>query len=258
MNPSELYRFSEFEQLVYGMISRKDGIKAKEIAAVLQVSRSEVNKLLVQSALMREMCYKDQDYGWHALIRQQYPHEGLYEFSGWYGYVSEFLAQDEETWLSQLRSGCERIGRNLNDTRGLIHSFLDCRQVMRNLFQDLGEMGLKDFLDWEITFELRLNRARYIRIFADVLLISGSRVFALEFKMKDRVNPEEVLQAAKYVPYLEMILGKEVDVIPALVLTGTRDLFDFVPLPDSMGELAVCSGDMLFNILNEYMGFLRE
>ncbi|MBQ8073386.1 MAG: MarR family transcriptional regulator [Clostridia bacterium] len=251
-------RFSREEQRVYALISRSDGLKAREIAAALGMDRSSVSRLLVQSALMREMCYQDGAYRWHALIRQQAPHEGLELFAGWYGRVAEFLAQEETEWLTRLREGCQRIGRNLNDTRGLIHSFLDCGQVMRGLFADLREMdALPNHRDWELAFELRLNRARYIRIYADVLLIAGKRAFTLEFKMKDQVDPEEVLQAAKYVPYLEMVLGPEMDVIPALVLTGRHDYFDFVPIGRSDGELAACSGDMLFNVLNEYMGFLR-
>jgi len=172
--------------------------------------------------------------------------------------VKEFLAQSEEEWLAVLEDGCRRIGRNLNDTRGLIHSFLDCRKVMLGLFADLKEMADSRFQDWEIVFELRFNRARYIRIYADVLVLTGERAFTLEFKMKNRIDPDEVLQAAKYVPYLEILLGKRVDVIPALVLTGAADLFEFVPVGQTEYELPVCSGDMLFNVFNEYMGFLQE
>ena len=258
MNTSENGRFSRTEQQVYGLISRSEGLKAREIAHQLGLDKTEVSRLLVKSALMREMCYQDREYRWHALIRQAFPHEGLYEFTEWYGRVREFLAQGEGEWLNQLQSGCQRIGRNLNDTRGLIHSFLDCRETMRNLFRDLAEMDVREYPEWEIAFELRLNRARYIRIYADVLIITGAHAFTLEFKMKDRIDPEEVLQAAKYVPYLEMILGPRIEVIPALVLTGSRDFFDFVPIGDTEGVLAACSGDMIFNVLNEYLGFLRE
>ena len=251
-------RFSGVEQDVYGLISRADGLKAREIARILGMDRTEVSRLLVRSALMREMCYQDREYRWHALIRQSFPHEGLTEFSGWYGRVSEFLEQDGEAWLNQLQEGCRRIGRNLNDTRGLMHSFRDCGSTMRSLFDDLEEMGVRGYPDWEIAFEVRLNRARYIRIYADVLLMTGAHAFTLEFKMKNQPDPAEVIQAAKYVPYLEMIFGTEVNVVPALVLTGAADTFGFVPIGTTEGVLACCSGDMLFNVLNEYLGFLRE
>ncbi len=254
VNPAR--RFSPAEQRVYAVIAREDGIKAREISRRLGIDRTEINRLLVSSALMRELCYQDRDYGWHALIRQAYPHEGLYEFSGWYGTAAEFERQGEAEWLAQLEEGCRRVGRNLNDTRGLLHSFRDCRNTMAGLFRDLRDMMDRPFGDWELAFELRLNRARYIRIYTDVLLIAGSKAFSLEFKMKDRIDPDEVYQAAKYVPYLEIVLGSRIDVIPALVLTGTRELFEYAPLAGTEFEIPVCSGDMLFNVLNEYLGFL--
>lgn len=254
---STIREFSAEERAVYELIAREDGIKAREIASHLGLERAGINRLLVSSALMREICYQDREYRWHALIRQRIPHEGLYEVSAWYGRVGEFMAQDEEEWLSRMREGCGRIGRSLNDTRGLIHSFLDCRGVMRGLFEDLSGMTADPVSDWEITFELRFNRARYIRVYADVLVITPDHAFSLEFKMKNRIDPEEVLQAAKYTPYLEILLGPRVDVIPALVLTGAADLFEFVPIGETDAVLPVCSGDMLFNVFNEYLGFLN-
>ena len=250
--------FSREELAVYALISRHDGMKAREIAKEAGLDKSDVSRMLVSSALMREMCYQDSEYRWHAVVRQGKRHEGLYEFSGWYGTVREFLDQEEEAWLEQLTAGCQRIGRSLNDQRGLIHSFRDCRETMRRLFGDLREMTAEPFGDWEIVFELRMNRARWIRIYADVLVITPERVFSLEFKMKKETDPEEVLQAAKYAPYLEILFGKDMDVIPALVLTGARDLFTYETIGKTDYVLPVVSGDMLFNVLNEYMGFLQE
>ena len=157
--------------------------------------------------------------------------------------------------LKELSEGCTRIGRNLNDTRGLIHSFRDCRETMLSLFTDLKDMGVATE-KWEITFELRFNLRRYIRIYADVLVITQNRVFPLEFKMKDRIDPEEVLQAAKYVPYLEILFGKDMDIYPALVLTGASELFEYAQIGKTEYILPVCSGDMLFNVFNEAMSFL--
>ena len=249
--------FPPEERAVYALISRNDGLKAREIGARLGMDRTTVSRLLFQTPLMREMCYQDREYRWHALIRQEAVHEGLYEFSGWYGTVREFMECPEAEWLEKLQEGCRRIGRNLNDARGLIHSFRDCGETMRGLFRDLEAMTDGGFEDWELVFEFRLNRARYIRIYADVLLITRQRVFSLEFKMKKEIDPAEVEQAAKYCPYLEVIFGERYDVIPALVLTGARDLFGFVPIGGTEFELPVASGDMLFNVLNEYLGFLN-
>lgn len=257
MRRSETDLFPEEELNIYALIAREDGVKAREIARETGLDKSAVSRLLVSSALMRELCFQDREYLWHALVRQKAPYEGLREFSGWYGTVREFLALEEDEWLRQLEEGCVRIGRSLNDTRGLIHSFTDCRQTMVRLFEDLGNMSSLPFPDWEIVFELRLNRARRIRVYADVLLITPGKVFSLEFKMKNKIDPEEVLQAAKYVPYLEILFGKRTDLLPALVLTGAADLFDYVPVGRTEFVLPVCSGDMLFNVLNEYLGFLQ-
>ena len=110
----------------------------------------------------------------------------------------------------------------------------------------------------EIAFEFRLKRTRYVRIYADVLVITEDKVFSLEFKMKDAILAEEVSQAAKYVPYLEIVFGPEYEVIPALILTAAKETFDFVSIGECDAILPVCSGDMLFNVFDEYLGFLSE
>ena len=207
---------------------------------------------------MKELCWQDRDYRWHGIVRQARPHAGLQEFAGYYGLAGEFLALSEEEWLARLQEGCANIGRSLSDTRGLLHSFRDCREQMLRLFRDLAEMAGEDCLGWEIAFELRLKRSRHVRIYADVLVITVDRVFALEFKMKDRIEPDEVLQSAKYVPYLEIVFGTGYEVIPVLVLTAARDMFEFVPIGGRDAVLPVCSGDMLFNVFDEYLDFLEK
>lgn len=248
--------FSDEERAVYSLISVSDGVMAKEIASRLGITRQAVNHLLFSSPLMHELCYQDKSFRWHAMIRQSTVHEGLYEFSGWYGTVREFMDTREEDWLASLQEGCRRIGRNLNDTRGLFHSFLDSRNVMRSLFRDLAGMTDPSFQDWELVFELRINRARMIRIYADVLVITPDHVFSLEFKMKNTVDPDEVIQAAKYSPFLEVIFGPRFEICPALILTAASDIFDFSPIGKTDMLLPVSSGDMLFNVFNEYLGFL--
>ena len=245
---------------MYQLICSRDGITAREMARQLGVDRTTCNQRLYTYPFIRDLCYHDDEYRWHALIQQRVPHDGLFEFSGWYGTVGEFLAQDGDAWLEELRAGCARIGRNLNDTRGLIHSFCDCRAVMRETFLALADFGV-GCTDWELCFELRIRRAKWVRIYADVLVIvppsggAAGYAFSLEFKMKDVVDPDEVAQAAKYVPYLEVVLGDAVNVVPALVLTRAHDLFAHVELPGG-GELPVASGDALFNVFDEYLGFL--
>ena len=247
----------ELERAVCAVICAGDGLRAREIAARLGLDHTAVNRVLYGSPLMKELCWQDRDFRWHGLVRQERPHFGLQEFAGYYGTAAEFLRLTEEEWLVRLTEGCTNIGRNLNDTRGLLHSFRDSREQLLRLFQDLREMLGEQCLGWEIAFELRLKRARYVRLYADVLIVTEDRVFSLEFKMKDRIEPGEVLQAAKYCPYLEILFGPDYEIIPVLVLTAAHETFRFVPIGGQDRVLPVCSGDMLFNVFDEYLGFLQ-
>lgn len=247
-----------FDRDVCSVIYRYDGIKASEIAKVLNTDRKTVNSALFSSPLLHELCYRDANYKWYSVLSGNGDHEGLREFAGYYSTVREFVASDEEKWLEELKNGCARIGRNLNDTRGLFHSFLDCRQTMLNLFCDLSAMTNREYLDWEIAFELRINKGRMLRIYTDVLLITGSYVFSMEFKMNKCVIEEEEKQAVKYAPFLDVIFGGYSSIVPVLVLTRTTDLFEtrYIGAPES--RLMICSGDMLFNVLDDKYHFLGE
>lgn len=238
---------------MYELICSHDGIKAREIAKTIGTDKSDINRLLYKAPFIHELCYQDNEYNWHGLIQQTRPHYGLSDFCGYYGTVDEFRKQSEDEFLEQLTAGCRAIGRNLNDTRGLFHSFCDSRAVMLNLFSDLEDV---DYRGWEICFELRIKRARHIRIYADVLVITEDKVFSLEFKMKDKTDSVEELQAVKYAKYLDVIFGSAYEVVPALVLTKARDLYGWEQLSGSTAEVPVCSGDMLFNLFDEYLGFL--
>ena len=244
------------ERMICSAVCRSDGLKAREIAAMLDLDHKTVNHILYGSPLMKELCWQDREYRWHGIVRQERPHAGLNEFAGYCSSVREFMELSEEEWLARLTEGCTNIGRSLSDSRGLFHSFRDCREQMIQLFRDLLEMAGTGCLDWEIAFELRLKRSRYIRIYADVLVITEDRVFALEFKMKDTVDPAEILQSAKYVPSLEIVFGLDYEILPVLVLTKKTDHFEFCPVGDTDAVLPVCSGDMLFNAFDEYLGFL--
>ena len=246
---------NETEIKMYEMICSNDGIKAREIAKAIGAEKTNINRLLYNAPFIHELCYRDSKYEWHGLIRQTRPHYGLQDFCGYYDTVERFVTLSEEEWLAELMEGCRQIGRNLNDKRGLLHSFRDSRNVMLALFEDLKTI---DTTSWEICFELRIKRARRIRIYADVLVITEDKVFSLEFKMKDKIDPEEMLQTVKYSKYLDIIFGPGYEVIPALVLTGAADLYTWEQLPGSVMEVPVCSGDMLFNVFDEFIGFLKK
>ena len=243
------------ERAIFAVICKNDGIKAREIGKALGKERSVINRYLYGSPYIKELCYQDRDYRWHGLIRQSRPHYGLEDFSGYYSDVDTFLRTPCSEWLDALKEGCVYIGRNLNDTRGLVHSFEDAHDTMARLFEDLDEV---EYLSWEIVFELRIKKAKHIRIYADVLVITEKYVFSLEFKMKDEIEGDDVKQAAKYNEYLEVLFGPDYEVISGLVLTTATDMYEYVRIDsdrEDSAEIPVCSGDMLFNIFNEYMGF---
>ncbi len=248
----------DLEREVCAVICQEDGIRARDIAARLGTDRKSVNQVLYGSPLLKELCWQDRDFLWHGIVKQERPHIGLQEFSGWYGSVSAFLELSGDRWLEQLENGCRNIGRNLNDTRGLIHSFRDCRNQMQRLFRDLLAMQGSRCLQWELVFELRLKRARTVRIYADVLVITEEKVFSLEFKMKNTETPEEIQQAAKYAPFLEILFGPAYEILPVLVLTTAFEQFRFEPVGNLDMVLPVCSGDMLYNVFDAYMGFLKD
>ena len=248
---------SERERAVCAVICQSGGLRAREIAKQLDLDHQTVNQILYGSPLLHELCWQDRDYRWHGIVRQERPHIGLQEFAGWYGSARDFTALSEQEWMAAMTEGCTNVGRSLSDARGLLHSFRDCREQMLRLFADLADMLGDACLDWELAFELRLKRSRHVRIYADVLVITENRVFSLEFKMKKAIEPEEVLQAAKYCPYLEIVFGPSYEIIPVLVLTAAREFFAFEPIGGRDMLLPVCSGDMLFNVFDEYLHFLQ-
>jgi hypothetical protein len=253
-------RVDPIERKIYMCIAgSEEGIKARDIARAVRADASTVNHFLYASPFMKELCWQDDEYGWHAQIPQTRPHYGLAEFAGFYSSVKEFMDMDGHRFLELLKLGCENVGRNLNDTRGLFHSFADARQTMRDLFRDLKEFGYPEQLsdNWEIVFELRIKKSKHIRIYADVLLVTKRYAFSLEFKMKDRIEQEEVDQCAKYCEYLDVIFGDGYEIVPVLVLTKARDLYEDATVSLTDASVQVCSGDMLYNALDFYLGFIR-
>lgn len=251
-------QLTDLERKIYSVICSNNGIKARTIADRLGVDRGDVNHYLYASPIIKELCYQDSSYKWRGLIRQTVPHDGLFEFTGYYGRVLDFLSLDEDEWLARMKEGCGNIGRPLSNARGLFHSFRDCRTTMLHLFTDIASLSDLDCSRWEIGFELRIKTSKFLRIYADVIVITEKHVFSLEFKMKDSFTPADVSQAAKYCAYEDLIFGDAYEIVPVLVLTKAKELYGFETVSGTDGEIQVSSGDMLYNAFNEYIGFLRN
>ena len=67
------------ERQVRSVICQSDGIKAREIARLLNLDRAAVNHVLYHSLLLQELCWQDGDYLWHGIIRQSRLHAGPFE-----------------------------------------------------------------------------------------------------------------------------------------------------------------------------------
>ena len=67
---------SDAERAVCAAICRSGGLRAKEIAKLLDVSTETVDKVLYRSPLLKELCWQDGDYRWHGLVPQTRPHAG--------------------------------------------------------------------------------------------------------------------------------------------------------------------------------------
>ena len=100
-----LHKTDLLERGIYHEICRRDGVKARELEKLLPADKHRINQYLYSAPFLKELCYQDEDYRWHGLIRQARPHRGLGNFCGYYGSVSDFLTLSEEQWMQARRSG---------------------------------------------------------------------------------------------------------------------------------------------------------
>ena len=84
---------NETEIRMYSAICSHDGIKAREIAKETGTDKTQINRLLYSAPFIRELCYVDDEFCWHGMIRQSRPHIGLGDFCGYYATVDRFLDQ---------------------------------------------------------------------------------------------------------------------------------------------------------------------
>ena len=63
----------DIDRAICAVICRNNGIKARDIAKALSLDHATVNHALYSSPLMKELCWKDDDYRWHGIVRQARP-----------------------------------------------------------------------------------------------------------------------------------------------------------------------------------------
>ena len=145
------------ERAIYASICRNDGIPAREIAKDIArhgagnggnppVDRHTVNQYLYRSPFMRELCYRDDGYLWHGLIRQMRPHLGLADFCGWYGTVKEFL-DTLGKWVCGEPVTIHGVSERLTNRPVLTNGRRITRITRDNLYaSDPGTKGIQDWV----------------------------------------------------------------------------------------------------------------
>ena len=83
----------------------------------------------------------------------------------------------------------------------------------------------------------------------------GIQTYELKSTLHNEMIRRGISMDFKY--YLEVLFGPQYEVIPVLVLTKAEDLYQYAELSGTTAEIPICSGDMLFNIFDEYLGFLE-
>ena len=107
------------QRSVCAAICQGNGLKAKEIARLLDLDRGTVNHILYSSPLLKELCWQDDDYRWHGIIQQSRPHRGLYEFSGFLVWLKSFL-------LFRKKNGCSSLPQDAGASAEISTTPVDC------------------------------------------------------------------------------------------------------------------------------------
>ena len=109
MRRKETELFSESELRIYSLIARKDGIKAREIARELEMDKSDISRWMVSSALMRELCYQDREYGWYD---SKGPMKGCMNFPAG-------MERSGSSWRKMRRNGWKNSSRAAGGSAGI-------------------------------------------------------------------------------------------------------------------------------------------
>lgn len=135
--------------------------------------------------------------------------------------LNDFKVLDKNTWLETMQKAhvqyeFEYPGRKLHPDQ--IFAWDDCFDVLQRV--------LKNFQppEFYVIFEYVLYSENGCR--PDVLLVSGSQVFILEFKHKDHAPEADIMQADMYGRFISTCHkeSRNKEVITCLVLTTSKEI----------------------------------
>lgn len=148
--------------------------------------------------------------------------------------ILDFLETSKEEWLNILK---EHVTAVMNEipSESQIRAWEDCFNVLQREFQKI-ECHQETYF----VFEYELHRERGRR--PDVLLLSGSVIYVLEFKQHNGYTQAQVDQADAYARDLKHyhLASHELEVKPLLILTGAHHQYI------KIGNVSVASSDVLF------------
>lgn len=157
--------------------------------------------------------------------------------------IEEFKKLDKNEWLETMKRAHaeyekEYPKRELHSDQ--IFAWDDCFDVLQRVLKDFKHP------EFYIVFEYVLYLENGCR--PDVLLVSGSQVFVLEFKHKDHAPAEDVAQADMYGRFLSTchMESRTKEIITCLVLTTSKETADHMN-----GSLHIVSPAVLEELLED-------
>jgi len=260
---------------IYALVSRNiKGLSATAIATLLRCDGYEVRRALSSSPILNGLCYRNAKGHYCPLIGGNFPHEGLDNFTGYYADAGSFMETPEEAFL-------EEVEKNLSERPSLVPlnpfnrkeaKILRC--TMMGLFTDLCTMTereesaqrrltMDEIQTWEIAFYPDLSvTGGAVRCSADVLLVTQRYAFALTFLNSLKPSERQLVRVYSNASDFSIIFGSAYRIVAAAVSVRGSGEYSRVEIrPEKRGaavSLPLCTRDMVYNVLDEAMKFLKH
>ena len=162
---------------------------------------------------------------------------------GWSGTLSNFLDLSNASFIQKLNNHLQNC-MNINPDQNQISAWVNCYDFLQKYIPNLIQHN-PEAKDWTIIFEYELPRERGRR--PDVVILAGSQIFVIEYKVLTRSNRAFIDQVSAYARDLEHYHAASHgrDVFP--ILNRTRAF----SLHDRDGEVFIISPDNLPNLFSD-------